>query len=245
MAERLRFRHRNCREGYNLWRHLYGTTYNGYNADTGMLDPSPDRVDGIVLPEGRVPIWVRRDHMRPILEILKSLERNIEADQTVTVVTSKLLDEEELEVVDEWSNNINEDFGGKTIRKKKVRVIPALTKMRGCEDEVVICFHSLGHLNELATRARRLLVMVTTRGTLADELLEVSFEKGGVLEHKREGKCPLGEECPSKDKTELVVVENISTDCDIPSRELRDWWHVREDRLHFFSRLNLCYVLHV
>ena len=56
MAERLQFRHRNCRQGYDLWRHLHGMTYSGYNADRGMLDPSPDRVDGIILPEGREAI---------------------------------------------------------------------------------------------------------------------------------------------------------------------------------------------
>ena len=191
MYERLHLRHRNCRQNYDLWRHLHGMTYTGYNADTGMLDPRPDRIEGIILPEGKVPIWLRRDHRHPIREILESLERHIESNQMVTVVTNNLMDEQELKEVDNWILDINEKFEDKTIRKMKARVISSLAKMRGCEDDVVICFHSLGHLNELATRARQLLVIITTRGTLADELLHETFEKGGVLDH-REARLPDG-----------------------------------------------------
>ena len=60
MGKQLTGRHRNCREIYELSRHISAKASSGYGDDMHLRE-SNDPIKDIPLPEGSVPLWIVRE----------------------------------------------------------------------------------------------------------------------------------------------------------------------------------------
>ena len=109
------------------------------------------------LPSGRVPVWIQVDDKYPISKLLSDIEKSYirDAQASVTVINSSA--NENL-----FGHHQHIETWVKTSPRRKV--LPSQAHMRGCEDQVVVYFHSLGFLNELVSRARESLIIVTVIG---------------------------------------------------------------------------------
>lgn len=136
---------------YGLWRHL-SRAEKSYNVDSGILDDKDDKVDEKTLPAGDTTVWCQVGLDTQSMDILSFIESYLVEGQTATVINNGVFMDEA--ILNGWASKLT----------GKVNVVQCAVQMRGCEDDIVIYFHSLGFLNELITRARRRLVIITSKG---------------------------------------------------------------------------------
>ena len=86
MGTQLTCRHRNCREIYELSRHMATRTTN-LTAHQMCLRESKDPIKDIPLPEGKEPLWIVQEKSCDTGTLLRSIENNyIEKGMNVTVL---------------------------------------------------------------------------------------------------------------------------------------------------------------
>ena len=159
MTKQLVLRHRNSSEILNLSKHLresFRKKGPEYNLDTAGLSDKGD-ANAEELPFGQVPIWIQVDDKYPVSELLELIEQSYIKDPqaSVTVINSSA------------NENIfghHQDIAKWAKKSSYRKVVDSQIHMRGCEDQVIIYFHSLGYLNELISRARETLIIVTIIG---------------------------------------------------------------------------------
>ena len=88
MGKQLTGRHRNCREIYELSRHIASRAIGYYEGDNNPLKESADPIKGIQLPEGGIPLWIVRSKYNPNMgKLLQKIgEKYIKRGEHATVL---------------------------------------------------------------------------------------------------------------------------------------------------------------
>ena len=153
MAKQLHYRHRNCFEVYELWRHIKNGTNSQRNGQMASLNYHNDIIESDSLPEGRVPLWIQYDEIFSIDVVLGHISHEfIKESQSVTVINE---DESARPQMDMWCKN-----------DSRRSLVYDMNHIRGSEDDVIIiCSMSdFYFLNELLTRPRQGIIIITKRG---------------------------------------------------------------------------------